>query len=170
MASTIVRSAILHFNFTGPIVVDLSCYAIALEIVPSTEDVDIGTMCAPSLTTQGRTTFSALAAFLWEPALYTALQPHIGESMLVAFAPDATKNTEYIKFGSRYAAQPWGRFEIGQRVEVELPLAVLDVPLWNIGPMALVDDAGQPVSIWEEPATLPAPEPAPEPAPAAPEA
>ena len=29
---------------------------------------------------------------------------------------------------TRYAALPWGRFELGQRVEVDLPLAVLSTP------------------------------------------
>jgi len=133
MASTIIRKGILHFNFTGPVVVDLSCFATAFELTPSTEEIDIGTFCAPSAVEQGRTTYSALVAFLWEPALYTALQAHIGELMTFAFAPNYLINTEYIKFDSKYASQPWGRFEIGQRVEVELPLAVLTVPTWITG-------------------------------------
>ncbi len=157
MASTIVRKAVLHFNFTGPVVVDLSCYTTALEITPSTEEIDVGTFCNPSLTDQGRTTYSAVAAFLWEPALYTALQSHIGESMLVAFAPDANDLLHYVKFNSRYAAQPWGRFEIGQRVEVELPLAVLDTPVWFSGTLPLLDEAGEPQAITaDEPAAEPA--------------
>ena len=157
MASTIVRKAILHFNYAGPTVVDLSCFTTALEITPSTEEVDIGTFCAPSATEQGRTTYSALAAFLWEPALYTALQPMIGLPILVAFAPDANDTTHYVKWNSRFAAQPWGRFEVGQRVEVELPLAVLDVPVWFTGALPLLDDQGAPIPLLTEPPAEPAP-------------
>jgi hypothetical protein len=146
MASTIVRRGILHFNFTGPVVVDLSCFTTALEITPSTEEIDVGTFCAPSLTEQGRTTYAAVVSMLWEPALYTALQPYVGVQFLLAFAPNALVNTEYVRFNSRFAAQPWGRFEIGQRVEVELPIAVLDTPTWITGtPLPLVQPLPAPV-------------------------
>ena len=160
MASTIVRTAVLHFNYAGPTVVDLSCYTTALEITPSTEDIDIGTFCAPSLSTPGRTTYTALAAFLWEPALYTALTPMIGIPILVAFAPDAADMTHYVKWNSKFMAQPWGRFEVGQRVEVELPLAVLDIPTWVSGTLPLVSETGEPLALWEEPAAETPAEPA----------
>ena len=136
MASTILRNSLLKLQFNTPVpltTVDLSCYAIAMEITPSTEEIDIGTFCAPSASALGRTTYTALASLLWEPALYTALNSHINELGVAAFAPDATKPLEYVKFDTRYAAQPWGRFEVGQRVEVELPLAVLTTPAWFVG-------------------------------------
>lgn len=133
MTATILRNSTFHLTYTGPVTVDLSCFAIALEITPNVETIDIGTFCNPSASTLGRVTYSALATLLWEPALYTVLQPHLNEQGLCAFAPDATKPLEYIKFTTRYSSQPWGRFELGQRGEVELPLAVIDVPLWLTG-------------------------------------
>jgi len=136
MAGPIVlRNCALHLNFAGTptVVVDLSCYAVALEITPNVEEVDVGTFCNPVATETGRVTYSALAALLWAPELYTLLFPHVGEPGLLSFTPDATVTVDYIKFNTRYAALPWGRFELGQRVEVDLPLAVLDTPSWVDG-------------------------------------
>ncbi len=114
--------------------VALSCYVVAFEITPSTEDIDVGTFCAPSLTDQGRTTYSSVATLLWEPALYDAIQPHIGKLCTVQVKPVSSAGVaepKGIEFNSRVPVQPWGRFEIGQRVEVELPLAVLTTPVWR---------------------------------------
>jgi hypothetical protein len=142
----VIRKSLLHLNYPGPLTVDLSCYAIALEITPNIEDLDVGTFCNPSAMVHGRVTYSATATLLWEPALYTLLQVHIGEAALCVFAPDAAVMAAHVQFNTRFSSQPWGRFELGQRVEVELPLAVLDTPVWMPGTM-------------EEPQTLPAPEP-----------
>ncbi len=133
MAPSIMRNPSLHLNYTGPVVVDLSCEARALEIVPSTEELDVGTFCNPSATEQGRTTYTAVATLLWSPALYAKLQPYVGVQGLLSFAPDAANPVDYVRFNTRFASQPWGRFEVGQAVEVDLPLAVLDTPTWVDG-------------------------------------
>jgi hypothetical protein len=135
MASTVIRGGSISINYVdAPTAsIDLSCYTVALEITPSTEDIDVGTFCAPTLQDQGRTTFTAVLSLLWEPALYTLLQPYIGRvGNLIAYATGAVDKN--IKFSTRFVAQPWGRFEIGQRVEVELPLAVLDTPVMVTNP------------------------------------
>jgi len=116
---------------TAPIeILDLGCYATAFELTPSTEDIDVGVMCAAGLTDQGRTTYSAVLVMLWEPRLYTDLQPHINHVGKFSYMTDYPDGSKVIQFNTRFAAQPWGRFEIGQRVEVELPLAVLETPYW----------------------------------------
>jgi hypothetical protein len=135
MAGPIVlnKEALVHFNFTGPVVVDVSCYTIALELTPNVEEVDVGTFCNPTATETGRVTYTALLAMLWAPELYALLQPHVGAQALLSFAPDAAHAADYVRFTTRYAALPWGRFELGQRVEVDLPLAVIDTPTWVDG-------------------------------------
>ncbi len=150
MAPSIIRNASFHLNYAGPVIVDLSCDAIALEITPSTEEIDVGTFCNPSATEQGRTTYTAVASLLWSPALYAKLQPYVGVQGLLAFAPDATNPTDYVRFNTRFAAQPWGRFEVGQRVEVELPLAVLETPTWNDGTLLMSE------LVYEPPSSEPA--------------
>lgn len=116
---------------TTPVAVDLSCYAIALELTPDTEMIDIGTFCDPAATEIGRTTYSAVATLLWAPGLYDALSPHVGKELSIVFIPDASVTPQkHVAFPSRYQSLPWGRFEVGQRVEVELPLAVLATPAW----------------------------------------
>jgi len=127
---------------SGTTVANISCDAVALEITPNIEDVDIGTLCNPVATETGRVTYSALAALLWSPELYALLAPHVGEQLYARFMPfNYTQlvppgvlgdgELYYVSFQTRYAALPWGRFELGQRVEVDLPLAVLSTPTWT---------------------------------------
>lgn len=128
MAPTIVRESGAHFHFgvsPGGTIVDIACDIWAFELGSDTEEIDIGTFCDPSASDQGRTTYTAVLSLLWSPALYTKLLPHVGEECGFAWVPDLTDIATAITFHTRYSAMPWGRFEIGQRVEVELPLAVL---------------------------------------------
>ncbi len=124
---TVLNTAEVELDFGGTIV-ELECDANALEITPSTEEIDLGVFCEPGATEQGRTTFTAVLSLLWSPALYTKLAAHVGELGVIRFYPDPSDRSRYVTFQTRYAAQPWGRFEVGQRVEVELPLAVLTTP------------------------------------------
>jgi hypothetical protein len=129
MAPQIMRDAEVHFVFdTG--IVDISCDTVAFEITPSTEEIDVGTFCNPSATDQGRVTFTASVSMLWSVALYNKLLPHVGKTGTFASTLSTAPGSfdKFIRFNCRYSAMPWGRFEIGQRVEVELPLAVLDTP------------------------------------------
>ena len=53
------------------------------------------------------------------------MSPHVREEAVFSYAPDAAAAAKVITFDTRYGGMPWGRFELGQRVEVDLPLAVL---------------------------------------------
>lgn len=135
MSATIVRSATGKFSFGAvPTEVDVSCFLFAVELGSETEEIDVGTFCSPSATDMGRTTQTAVLSMLWEPALYEALAPHVGEQGTFEFVPDDTAPTEVVSFDTRYGSVPWGRFEIGQRVEVELPLAVLSTIAFTPAP------------------------------------
>ena len=135
MASTVLFKPGFKIVYNpGAVVVDLSCFTVSVELTPNVEDVDVGTYCAPTATDQGRVTYSASATMLWEPALYTTLTPQMGRlDGLVQIYPRGTFPLEVVRWTGGYVLQPWGRFEVGQRVEVELPLAVLDTPVWFTG-------------------------------------
>jgi len=131
----IVGEAMVVLDFGGAAVIELDCDSNALEITGNTEDIDTGVFCEPGATEQGRTTYTAVLSQLWSPALYTKLAPHVGQPCVLRFYPDATDTSRYITFDTRYASVPWGRFEVGQRVEVDLALAVLTAPTY-VGELA----------------------------------
>ena len=122
----IVREGELVIEYTTPTAatVDLSCYAFAVEPASDVEELDIGTFCAPSATDQGKITESIVISLLWSEDLYTALQPHIGVAGKLVYTPVAG-GSKALQADVKYSTMPWGRFEIGARVEVDLPLAVL---------------------------------------------
>ncbi len=127
MSATILRDPELLFIFTPDataVEVDVSCYAIAVDPSSDTESIDIATFCQPSATELGKTTEQLVVAFLWEPALYTALSTHVGEEFELQLKMNSA-DTEALIARCRYAALPWGRFELGQKTEVDLSLAVL---------------------------------------------
>lgn len=137
MPPTVVREAIAKITVPStpsPIEVDMQCHAWALDLTPSTEDIDTGTFCAPGATDVGRTTYTAVLAVLWSPQLILDLEPIIGLQGVFTFAPDINEPTAVIQFDTRISALPWGRFEVGQRVEADLPLAVLSTPEWIPAP------------------------------------
>lgn len=135
----VVNDAHVHITFqktAGPPatyeVVDLSCDAVAVEIGADTENIDVGTFCAPTASDLGRTQYTGVLSGLWSPELYAKLAPHVGQVGWLALNPDQTITpAKFIHFRTRYGALPWGRFEIGQRVEVDLALAVLDSPVYD---------------------------------------
>jgi len=134
MASLVVNKPIVEIEFlVAPIAtIDLSCYTVAFELTPSTEDIDVGTFCDPSKTDVGRTTYTAVLSMLWEPALYTALEPHLGQIGQFRMFLTPGGSPEFLTFDTRFVAQAWGRFEVGQRVEVDLPLGVLTTPSMEV--------------------------------------
>lgn len=136
MPPTVVREAIakIHVDDTVPIDVDLQCHSWALDLSSDTEEIDIGTFCAPGATDVGRTTYTAVLAVLWSPQLILDLEPIIGREGTFTFAPDINAPGDVISFNTRVSAMPWGRFEVGQRVEADLPLAVLSTPEWIEAP------------------------------------
>ncbi len=126
MPPLIVGEGVAKFSFgTTPTVVDVSCEAWALELSSETETIDVSTFCNPAATDMGKTTETAVLSLLWSEDLYTKLQPHVREEATFTYAPDANADTAVISFDTRIGGMPWGRFELGQRVEVDLALAVL---------------------------------------------
>ena len=123
----IVRDGELTIEFTTPTAstVDLSCYAFAVEPSSDVEELDIGTFCTPNATDQGKVTESIVISMLWSEDLYTALQPHIGQEGHLVYKPVPGPTAKALQADVKYSTMPWGRFEIGARVEVDLPLAVL---------------------------------------------
>jgi hypothetical protein len=128
--------------------VDLSCDAFALEITTDTETIDLGTFCNPTASDLGKTTYSAVLSLLWSNELYTKLFDHVGEVGSINFGTVAgtTPDHGHITFQTKFGALPWGRFEIGQRVESELPLAVLSTPVWTANPPVGTTTAAPPAA------------------------
>jgi extradiol dioxygenase family protein len=127
MPPVISREPELLFIFDPsgtPVEVDMSCHAVAVDISSDTETVDVATFCNPTASELGRTTESIVVATLWSEDLYTDLSAHLGEEFEMQFKPNAA-DTKAIICQARYASLPWGRFELGQRVEADLALAVL---------------------------------------------
>ena len=127
MSATIMRdpTLIIVGDPDGtPSNVDVSCYAYAVDISADTETIDIATFCAPAASELGRTTTECTIAFLWEEALMTALEPMKGQEVEIQLTLNAG-DTKSLVFRGRYATLPWGRFELGQRIEVDLPVAIL---------------------------------------------
>lgn len=136
MPPTVVREAIAKFTTSDavPVEVDLQCHSWALDLTSDTEEIDIGTFCAPGASDVGRTTYTAVLAVLWSPQLILDLESVIGVEGVFTFAPDINAPGAVISFNSRISSLPWGRFEVGQRVEADMPLAVLSTPEWIPGP------------------------------------
>ena len=110
-------------TFSGPTVVDLSPYCIAFEPGSEVETVDLGVFSDPKASDTGRVTDTLTLALLWSPALYDALAPFVGSTGTFA-GKYTTADTRAVRATVKYGTLPWGRFELGQRVEVDLVLAI----------------------------------------------
>jgi hypothetical protein len=124
----IPRDSTMVFVFSPddtPVEEDVSCYAQAIDVAQDVESIPVPTMCAPGATEQGNTTQTIAIDFLWEEALYTALQPHVGEEFELQYKP-VKAGTKGIVARCKYSFAPLaGRWEMGQPVRVTLPLAVV---------------------------------------------
>lgn len=110
-------------TFPGPVVVDLSAYTIAFEPSSEVETVDLGVFSDPKASDTGRVTDSLTLAMLWSPQLYDALSPYV--DIAGTFAGKYTVgDTRAVRATVKFGTLPWGRFEIGTRVEVDLVLVV----------------------------------------------
>ena len=115
---------------------DLSAYVVAVDISVDAETIDIGTFSTPKATDTGKVTESITVAILWSAPMYTALAAHVDEVGDMVFKVDAT-DTKSIQAQVKYASLPWGRFEVGARVEDDLVLAVLSPITYAITPAVL---------------------------------
>lgn len=122
----VVRDPVFKIKYTGgtPTTIDLSCNVLAVDIRETADIIDIGTFCSPGATEVGKVTSTIVVATLWSPELHALLSPHKGEVGTMQFQPQLS-DPKVIAASVKIASLPWGRFEIGQRVEDDLPLAVL---------------------------------------------
>lgn len=125
-------SVTIDFDSAGP--VDISDHVVAVEIAPSGEVVDVGTFAAPYAQDNGRVTYSLVIAALWSEDLYVELEAMVGVDADLVITPDGnagpTTAGSYAISG-RLVNLPIGRFEAGQKVEVDLTFAVTSEPVWT---------------------------------------
>ena len=120
----IVKNATVQLKTGATLVEDLSCHVRAVELTTAAELIETGTFCDPAAKEAGRVTRDGTLMCLWSGDLYTTLQPLEGNTYdLVVTVPDGTITVEcdipHIGFG---------RFEIGQRVEVDIPIILHEEP------------------------------------------
>jgi hypothetical protein len=135
MTALVPRDPIVGIKF-GATLVDLSAFAVAVEITSEGETVDIGTFATPRATDTGKITDAITIAVLWSVDMYTALSAHVDTE---GIQPDADV-PEAVQATVKYATIPWGRFEVGARVEGDLVLAVLSDITYAVPPAALAAD------------------------------
>lgn len=124
MSATVLRDPVLTIKFGAAAAIDISDYVVAVDIQSDAETIDVATFANPKATENGKVTDTIVFAVLWSPAMYTALSAHVDEQGQMSFKVDAA-DTKSIQATVKYATLPWGRFEVGQRVEDDLTLAVL---------------------------------------------
>ena len=132
MASTIIRNAILKFNYPGadrgrPVVLHDRVRGDAVDRGDRYRHVlqPVGNRAGTDHVHRGR------LVPVGARAVRRAAAPR-RRSVPASRSPPTTRSRLDLRpFNSRYAAQPWGRFEVGQRVEVELPLAVLSTHVFR---------------------------------------
>lgn len=131
MPATVVTNPTL-FQMTvdpdgTPQVVDLCSFVRGVRINPSADEIDISTFCE-SATELGPAKYSIVAAFLWSPELFTAMQPHVGKVVQFDLKPGDQDATKVIRWRGKYAFPPFGAFDLGSRVESDVPIAVIVAP------------------------------------------
>lgn len=133
LAGRVIKNPSVTIDF-GSGAVDISDHVVAVELVPSAEVIDVGTFSAPYLQDVGRTTYSLVIAALWSEDLYVELEGNAGSSADLVITPDGDAGPAtagYFSVSGKLTALPIGRFEIGQKVEVDLTFAVTSEPAWT---------------------------------------
>lgn len=124
MTALVPRDPIVGIKYGAGPTVDLSPFVVAVEIQSEAETIDIGTFATPKATDTGKITDSITLAILWSAELYAALKPNVDVEGTLIFQPDADV-PEAVQATVKYSTLPWGRFEVGARVEADIVLAVL---------------------------------------------
>jgi len=123
----IVKSPTVTLQDGANPAVDISCYVVAVELTTETEMIDVGTFCDPGAMEAGRTTRSGTLSCLWSETMYTALDALTDTVLEMVVTPVAgTTITVDVIIP---APIPFGRFEIGQRVETDVPLILQGIPV-----------------------------------------
>jgi len=125
----VVKNASCKLTF-GATVIDISAYVTAVEPSSESETIDLGTFANPKATDTGRITDGVTISCLWAPELHAALAPYVNAEGTLEFKY-VTSDTKAVRAGVKYGTLPWGAFSIGERVEADLVLAVLDQVAYN---------------------------------------
>lgn len=117
-----VRNPTCQITF-GTTVVDLSAHLRTVEPTSETEIIDKRTFAAPKQRDFGAQTDGFNLGLTWSPDLYDALSPFtLTDGALVLKYSSA--QTKAIRATVQFGNLPWGPFEHGTAVEVDLPLIV----------------------------------------------
>lgn len=138
--NTLVELDVPDMGAGSAAVIDLTCYCYAFELTPDLETIDVGTFCDPSRQAPGRHTWTSMLSMLWEHELHEVILTVIGKPATLVYVPDTASDTPFaIYVDTMFRTQPTGRFELGQRVEIEYPVPVLAAPryeAWTPPPLA----------------------------------
>ena len=133
-AGRIIKSPTVTVDFASAGATDISAHVVAAEIVPSGEVIDVGTFATPYAQDNGRVTYSLTLACLWSEDLYVIVEDQVGVSADLVITPDGNAGPTTagsFAVSGKLVALPIGRFEIGQKVEVDLVFAVTSAPVWT---------------------------------------
>jgi hypothetical protein len=87
--------------------------------------LDMGTFAYPNATEHGRSQASIECRFRWAPELADLLEPLKNTALLFIGRANSTE-TKAVKAHVKFAALPWGDFNVGENPEVTLNLIVTD--------------------------------------------
>lgn len=87
--------------------------------------IDLGTFANPSATDYGRSQATIECRFLWSPDLVAVLRPLIDANLLFIGRQNASESSA-VQAHVKFHKLPWGDFNVGERTEVTLTLAVTD--------------------------------------------
>ena len=117
-----------------PVISDISCAVQYFDASADVEELDASTYCKPGATETGKVTNSLVIGLRWSEELYNLLEPLVGTA--VNFEVLANEgDTNGAIFNIRFGAVPFGRWEVGQLIDVELACAVLTEP--TMGPLTV---------------------------------
>lgn len=120
----IVKNATVKLYTGATVYKDLSCYVRAVELNTAAELIDTGTFCDPGAKESGRVTRDGTLMCRWSGDFYTDLLPLVGNTYdLKVVVPDGTITVECV-----IPHVPFGRFEVGQNVEVDVPIILNEEP------------------------------------------
>lgn len=89
------------------------------------DQIDMGTFANPNATDYGRSQQSITCRFRWAPDLADMLAP-LRDTKLLFIGRQNASDTKAVTAHVKFKALPWGDFNVGESVEVELTLAVTD--------------------------------------------
>ena len=132
MGSRVVQDPSIITMYTTPdgtpAAVQLANYVMAVRIATTADEIDVSTF-SRFRTQLGQVKHTISFALLWSPEMVSAMTPSIGDEVEFQLqeAEDVAASKAII-WRASYAFIPFGNWEMGSRVEHDLPLAVLGDP------------------------------------------